>query len=183
MKLLLKQESVEIPQTCTASIQNKKLTISSPTATRNLDLSHFNLTIEVEQSRITVSLWNGSSREQSKVNTCASIIKNAINGVLYGYNYTLKAASIHFPIAMEVHEEGRMVMVKNFLGEKNVRKFAMKGEVKARLGEEKDTLVLEGVSIEDVSQCAGDIVRDCRVKNYDCRVFLDGIYVMKKGFA
>lgn len=183
MKLLCKQETVAIPEGCTVQLNNKTLTIKGNNNTRVLDLSHFTLTIQINDNNITVSLWNGSSREQSKVNTCASIIKNAINGVIFGYSYILKAASIHFPIALEVHENGKLVVVKNFLGEKNVRKYQVKGNAVAKLGEEKDTLVIEGCCLEDVSQFAGNIVRDCRVKNYDCRVFLDGIYVMKKGFA
>ncbi|KAM0674416.1 60S ribosomal protein L9 [Gurleya vavrai] len=183
MKLLLKQETVQIPENVQITLTKKHITISCDKVKRSIDLAHLNLTIEIKENEILISLWNGSSREQSKVNTCASIIKNAINGVLYGFNYTLKAASVHFPIAMEVHDGGKTVFVKNFLGEKNVRKYQMRGEVMAKLGEEKDTLVLEGNSIEDVSQCAGLIVDDCRVRKYDNRVFLDGIYVMKKGLA
>jgi large subunit ribosomal protein L9e len=33
----------------------------------------------------------------------------------------------------------------------------------------KDELVLEGISIEDVSQCAADIKNSCNVKNKDIR--------------
>ncbi|KAM0677646.1 60S ribosomal protein L9 [Binucleata daphniae] len=181
MKLLLKQETIAIPEECTTELKNKKLTIKANNKTRILDLSHFTLTIQLSKENITVSLWNGNSKEQSKVNTCASIIKNAINGVMFGYSYILKAASIHFPIALEVHENGKTVLVKNFLGEKNIRKYQVNGDAIAKLGEEKDTLVIEGICLEDVSQFAGKIVQDCRVKNYDPRVFLDGVYVMKKG--
>lgn len=180
MTLLLKQEIITIPEGCQVEISNKTLKITGKKYTRILDLSHFNVTILKEEDLIKICLWNGTSREQSKVNTCASIIKNAMDGCMKGYSFLLKAASIHFPISVEL--EKKTVVVKNFLGEKNSRVFKLQGEdTYVEQGEEKDLFYIKGCSLEDVSQSAANITNNCRVKNYDRRVFLDGIYVVKKG--
>ncbi len=97
-----------------------------------------------------------------------------------GYSFLLKAASIHFPISIEL--EKRAVFIKNFLGEKDTRVFKLQGEeTYVEQGEDKDLFFIKGCSLEDVSQSAANITNSFRVKNYDRRVFLDEIYVVKKG--
>ncbi|EJW01975.1 hypothetical protein EDEG_00321 [Edhazardia aedis USNM 41457] len=183
MRLLLKEETVPIPENCQVSIQNKIIKIKSPKYSRRLDLKHLNLTIEKREEHVAIKLWNGVRKERAKVTTCASIIRNALNGCDKGFVYTLKAASVHFPIGVEIEDEGKTVVIKNFLGEQNIRKYRMTGQCFAKLGEEKNTIVLQGSSIEDVSQSAASLITNCRVKRFDTRKFLDGIYITKKGFA
>jgi len=45
----------------------------------------------------------------------------------------------------------------------------------------KDQLIIEGISIDDVSQSAANIHRICAARNKDIRKFLDGVYVSEKG--
>lgn len=45
---------------------------------------------------------------------------------------------------------------------------------------QKDELILEGNSIEDVSRSAALIQQSTTVKNKDIRKFLDGLYVSEK---
>lgn len=58
----------------------------------------------------------------------------------------------------------------NFVGEKRVRKVAMRPGVEVEVSKaQKDELILSGISVEDVSQCAADIQQSCRVRNKDIR--------------
>ena len=58
----------------------------------------------------------------------------------------------------------------NFLGEKIVRRVAMRQGVEVEISKnQKDELQLYGNSLEDVSQSAADIQQICRVKNKDIR--------------
>lgn len=181
MTLLHKFESVPIPLNCQIATANNIITITGTKYTRTLNLSHLNLTFLVTPTEITINLWNGNSKEQSKVKTCASIIKNAINGCMHGYRYIVKAASIHFPMSIDIEEDGKLILVKNFLGEKAVRRFFISNDVCARHGDAKDVVVFEGKSIEDVSQCVGTLINGCRERKRDNRVLLDGFYILKKG--
>lgn len=72
--------------------------------------------------------------------------------------------------------------IRNFLGEKIVRRVIMQNgvEVEATKGV-KDQIELTGNSLEAVSQSAADIQQICRVRNKDIRKFLDGLYVSERG--
>lgn len=72
--------------------------------------------------------------------------------------------------------------VRNFLGEKIVRRIVMQPGVDIEASKNvKDELQVSGNSLEAVSQSAADIQQICRVRNKDIRKFLDGIYVSERG--
>jgi large subunit ribosomal protein L9e len=75
-----------------------------------------------------------------------------------------------------------LIEIRNFLGEKIVRRVTMQNgvEVEATKGV-KDQIELTGNSLEAVSQSAADIQQICRVRNKDIRKFLDGLYVSERG--
>nr|CBH28879.1 60S RIBOSOMAL PROTEIN L9 [Anncaliia algerae] len=181
MKRLLVEELVTIPEGCIVDISKKVITITGSKATIVKDMSHFILYFDLHENSIRIRLWNGVSRERNKLITAASILKNAINGCMIGYSYTLKVVNKHFPMNLEIAKGGKEVVVKNFLGQKAVRRFKMHGQSVASLGEDKDYLIIQGPSIEEVSQSAGSIQENCQVKKFDSRTFLDGIYFVKKG--
>ena len=59
----------------------------------------------------------------------------------------------HFPINVNVADAGKTLEIRNFLGEKIVRRVGMLGDVKvARSTGVKDELVLEGSDVIAVSQ-------------------------------
>ena len=75
-----------------------------------------------------------------------------------------------------------MVEIRNFLGEKYIRRVRMRAGVGCALSTtQKDELVLEGNDVELVSNSAALIQQATTVKNKDIRKFLDGIYVSEKG--
>ena len=79
-------------------------------------------------------------------------------------------------------QEALLIITRNFLGEKIVRRVTMQPgvDVEASKGV-KDQIELTGNSLEGVSQSAADIQQICRVRNKDIRKFLDGLYVSEKG--
>jgi len=100
----------------------------------------------------------------------------------------------HFPINVNVVDDGKVVEIRNFLGEKYVRRVALHEGVTVTISTNvKDELVLEGESLDNVSQSAASIQQICNVRNKEyipfpshlsnssIRKFLDGIYVSEKG--
>jgi large subunit ribosomal protein L9e len=74
------------------------------------------------------------------------------------------------------------VEIRNFLGEKIVRKIKMLPGVKCGVVQgAKDEIEVFGNDIENVSQSAALIQQSTRVRNKDIRKFLDGIYVSARG--
>ena len=67
----------------------------------------------------------------------------------------MKAVYAHFPINITVSENGTMVDVRNFLGEKYVRHVRMRPGVICTNSTVKDEIILEGNDIELVSNSGG----------------------------
>merc|ERR1712051_1141980 len=135
-----------------------------------------------DKKTIRVEKWFGKRKELAAVRTVCSIIQNAITGVMRGYKYKMRAVYAHFPINCAISEGGSLVEVRNFLGEKFVRKVRMHEGVKCENSkEQKDELIISGNSVEAVSQSAALIQQSTTVKNKDIRKFLDGLYVSERG--
>ena len=64
----------------------------------------------------------------------------------------MRSVYAHFPINCNIPEGGAQIEIRNFLGEKFVRRVAMKDGVEVRAsGKQKDELILDGNDIENVS--------------------------------
>ena len=88
----------------------------------------------------------------------------------------------HFPINVNIADGGKAVEIRNFLGERIIRRVRMlPGVTVENSTAQKDELLLVGNDIENVSQSAASIKGSTNVKNKDIRKFLDGIYVSEKG--
>lgn len=105
-----------------------------------------------------------------------------ITGVTLGFRYKMRFVYAHFPINVSINDDGKNVEIRNFLGEKLVRKVDMLDGVKIAVSTaQKDEVVIEGNDLDNVSQSAASIQQSTLVKNKDIRKFLDGLYVSEKG--
>jgi large subunit ribosomal protein L9e len=102
-------------------------------------------------------------------------------GVTKGFQYKMRAVHAHFPINCVISEKDTLVEIRNFLGEKHIRRVRMQDGVTVKnSAKQKDELILEGNDIEKVSLSAALIQQSTTVKNKDIRKFLDGLYVSEK---
>ena len=98
-----------------------------------------------------------------------------------GYRFKVRCAYAHFPINVSV--DGQNIEVRNFLGEKRVRRQVVPNSVSVSQTDPakvKDEIVFDGNDLEQVSREAALLHQMCLVKNKDIRKFLDGIYVQTK---
>ena len=94
--------------------------------------------------------WFGKRKELAAVRTVCSHITNLINGVTYGYKYKMRSVYAHFPINCAITEGGSLVEVRNFLGEKFIRRVRMHDGVKCENSkEQKDELIITGKTGSD----------------------------------
>mmetsp|Transcript_20065 Transcript_20065/g.41777 ORF Transcript_20065/g.41777 Transcript_20065/m.41777 type:complete len:145 (-) Transcript_20065:1078-1512(-) len=129
---------------------------------------------------IRVDLWFANRKELACVRTVCSHIDNMIVGVTQGFLYKMRFVYSHFPINVTLN--GNTVEIRNFLGEKRVRKIELLPGVKyVRSADVKDQIELSGNDIALVSLTAAQIQQATNVRNKDLRKFLDGIYVSEKG--
>lgn len=98
-----------------------------------------------------------------------------------GFTYKVRYAYNHFPINVTLAKDS-VVEVRNFLGERNLRKVKMHDGVTVTKSDNvKDELVVVGNDIEKVAGSAALLHESCLVRNKDIRKFLDGIYVSERG--
>jgi large subunit ribosomal protein L9e len=182
MKFHQVTKTVTIPEGCTVSVKARQVEVKGPRGTLKRDFRHQNVEMELSEDKKTITLtkWLGKKNEISALQTFASHIENMITGVTRGYRYKMRFVYAHFPINVTI--DGQTVEVRNFLGEKRVRRVKMLGDTKVTQTKTvKDEIVLEGNSVEAVAQSAADIHKSCTVFNKDLRKFLDGIYVSEGG--
>lgn len=183
MKQILANQTVKIPEGITVSVKNRKVTVKGPRGTLIRCFNKAQLEMKmIGKKRLLVQKWFGIRKELATVRTICSHIENMIVGVTRGFQYKMRSVYAHFPINVTTSEGNRLVEIRNFLGEKIIRRVRMQEGVSCvNSAALKDELIIEGNDIEAVSRSAALIQQSTMVKNKDIRKFLDGIYVSEKG--
>ncbi|OUM52187.1 hypothetical protein BVG19_g1352 [[Candida] boidinii] len=184
MKYVQSTESLAIPEGVTLNIKARIVKVVGPRGELSKNLRHIDVTFKKVNDRLVkITVHNGDRKHVAALRTVKSLIANMIKGVTLGFKYKMRFVYAHFPINVNVIEkEGeKYVEIRNFLGDKKVRNVKIFPGVTASLSAaQKDELIVEGNSLENVSQTCADVQQICRVRNKDIRKFLDGIYVSEK---
>lgn len=185
MKFIETEQTLDVPEGVTLEIKARSIKVTGPRGVLHKDLKHINVTFKkVNNKQIKIIVHHGDRKHVAALRTVKSLVSNLITGVTKGYQYKMRYVYAHFPINVNViEEEGKkFVEIRNFLGEKRVRKVPItEGVEMAASANTKDELTVTGNSLEDVSQNCAAINQACLVRNKDIRKFLDGIYVSEKG--
>ncbi|KAB0799694.1 hypothetical protein PPYR_07574 [Photinus pyralis] len=182
MKQIVTNQSVKIPSNLTVTAKNRNVTVKGPRGTLKRSFKHLSVDIRmVNPRKLLVEKWFGKRKELAAVRTVCSHVENMIKGVIKGYQYKMRAVYAHFPINCTSSEGDSVLEIRNFLGEKYIRRVKMSPGVTVKNSQkQKDELIIEGNSLEDVSRSAALIQQSTTVKNKDIRKFLDGLYVSEK---
>ncbi|KAJ1564631.1 60S ribosomal protein L9, partial [Nowakowskiella sp. JEL0078] len=183
MKTISTDSDIKIPDGVNLSFKARSVTVKGPRGTLKKEFKHVNIEIlRVDPSTIRVRVWHGGRKHLACIRTVCSHIENMIKGVTKGFEYKMRFVYAHFPINVNIGDDNKLVEIRNFLGEKVVRRVPMlDGVTVTQSKDQKDELVLIGNDIQNVSQSAASIQQSVAVKNKDIRKFLDGIYVSAKG--
>lgn len=166
------------------TLNNRTVTVKGPRGTlvRNFNHLPIQMTLSKDKRSVNVEMWFGNKKLLANLRTVTTHINNMQTGVIKGYRYKMRFVAAHFPINANIVPGGKEIEIRNFLGEKLVRKVpARSGVVITRSAAVKDEIILEGNDVEMVSLTCADIHQSVLVKNKDIRKFLDGIYVSEKG--
>ncbi|KAI0379750.1 60S ribosomal protein L9 [Hypomontagnella monticulosa] len=187
MRYIHSLETLEIPEGVKVQIKSRNVTVEGPRGKLSKDLSHIAVNFSrPKKNVIGIEIHHGSRKDVATLRTVRTLINNLIIGVTKGFKYKMRYVYAHFPINVNIEKNNETdsyeVEIRNFIGEKLVRKVLMRPGVDVQISTaQKDELLLSGNSLEDVSQSAADIQQICRVRNKDIRKFLDGMYVSEKG--
>ena len=169
---------VEIPDKIQVLKENNTIIIKGKFGLVKKDFTRLPATIIVEdQKKIIIRPYGKRKKDHAITNTARSVIAAMIKGAEIGFTYKLKTVFAHFPIAIKV--KGKEVHIENFYGERSARVSRVVGEgtIVKVVG---DDVLVQGPSLEDVSQTAANIEASTKVKGKDHRVFLDGLYIYSR---
>ncbi|KAF1356919.1 60S ribosomal protein L9 [Delphinella strobiligena] len=180
------EETLPIPEGVKVSIKTRQVVVEGPRGTLKKDLSHVAVSFSTPKPDVlAITMHHGARKNLATLRTVRTIINNMVIGVTKGFKYKMRYVYAHFPINVNLDKNNETglweVEIRNFLGEKIVRKVVMQDGVDVEASKaQKDELLLTGNDLEKVSQSAADIQQICRVRNKDIRKFLDGLYVSEK---
>ncbi|CAH1369901.1 hypothetical protein MTP99_011393 [Tenebrio molitor] len=182
MKQIVTNQTVKIPEGITVHAKSRLITVKGPRGVLKRSFKHLAVDINmVNPKLLKVEKWFGRKKELAAVRTVCSHVENMLKGVTKGYQYKMRAVYAHFPINCVTTENDSVIEIRNFLGEKYIRRVKMAPGVTVKnSAKQKDELIIEGNSLEDVSRSAALIQQSTTVKNKDIRMFLDGLYVSEK---
>eukprot|EP00567_Pseudictyota_dubia_P010138 CAMPEP_0197432972 /NCGR_PEP_ID=MMETSP1175-20131217/930_1 /TAXON_ID=1003142 /ORGANISM="Triceratium dubium, Strain CCMP147" /LENGTH=187 /DNA_ID=CAMNT_0042961199 /DNA_START=64 /DNA_END=627 /DNA_ORIENTATION=- len=181
MKTVLASRTIEIPDGVEFEVTARKVTIKGPRGTLTREFKHIDMDLrKVGKKFVRVDIWFANRKQLACVRTICSHIENMFVGVTQGFCYKMRFVYSHFPINVSLN--GKTVEIRNFLGEKRVRKVELCDGVQyVRTADVKDQIELSGNDIAMVSLTAARIQQCTNTTNKDLRKFLDGIYVSEKG--
>lgn len=184
MKVLLKANTLPIPEGITVDIKARVVTVKGSRGTLKRSFKHMpiDLSFTEDKTAIRMERWFTSGKANASIRTCTSHITNMFIGVTKGFKYKMRFVYAHFPINVAITNKDTRVEIRNFLGEKVIRIVDALGDVTVKRSTDvKDEIVLSGTDIDAVSRTAARVQNICAVKRKDIRKFLDGIYVSHKG--
>jgi large subunit ribosomal protein L6 len=176
MRAVEVSRTIQIAEDVEITIEGRKVTVKGQKGTLTRDFRHAPVSMEVVGK--TVRIWAEWPRkkEAALAGTICSHIQNMITGVSKGFTYKLKIVFSHFPISAKVRDN--TVLIENFTGERNPRKAKIVGNARVKI--QSEDIIVQDLSLENVSQTAANIEQATKVKRKDPRVFLDGIYVYEQ---
>merc|ERR1712105_350687 len=129
MKTIITSQAVVIPAGIHVSVKNRIVQIRGPRGTlkRSFRDMQINMTSQKKptgDTEVKVDKWFGTRKQVAAVRTVCSHINNMVKGVTKGYQY-MRAVYAHFPINCVISNSNTTVEVRNFLGEKYIRKVQM----------------------------------------------------------
>lgn len=188
MKTLFSTRDVIVPEGVTMTIKSRVITATGPLGTIVREFKDMSVDIQPKekdgQKVLQVDVWFGSRESVAALRTTTSNIENMITGVTVGFKYIMRCVYAHFPINVSStkSDKGEVVEVRNFLGDKRVRKIQLlEGVSYKKTADVKDQIEISGIDITKVSLSCALIRQACNVRKKDLRKFLDGIFVSEKG--
>jgi large subunit ribosomal protein L6 len=169
---------VAIPAGVTVRTHGTTLSVKGPLGELHRDYPAEALRVEVKGSvaKLTLRIPPNRKRAKALLNTWERHLGNFLAGTTRGFEARLKSVAAHFPMKLSV-KDGEL-LIENFLGEKHPRSAPILPGVTAQV--EGEFVVLRGSDIEQVGQCAATIERATHIRDYDPRVFQDGIYIVDR---
>jgi large subunit ribosomal protein L6 len=169
--------TVPLPKGVTVTIGRRTITAKGPLGTITRPFPNDVLAYAAAEggASLTLQIPPNRKKAQALLHAWERHLTNLGVGVTKGFEAKMKVVAAHFP--MKVQAKDGEVVIENFLGEKYPRTAKLLPGVTATV--DGDFVILSGHDVEVVGQSAANVERTTRIRDYDPRVFQDGIYLVE----
>jgi large subunit ribosomal protein L9e len=159
--------------------------VVGPRGELSLNMRKFNRLCDIKTvsggKKVRVDIWHATRKELACLRSLSAKIENMIIGTTKGFLYKMRFVYNHFPINSGIESAGKVLTIRNFLGEKRMRTINMlDGVTIVKSKDVKDEVQISGNDVDKVSLSASQIYDSCKVRNKDIRKFLDGVYISER---
>jgi len=166
-----------IPENVKVEFHDNVLSVDGKLGKLKKNITKIPVGLSIQDKKVLIRPLGKRKKDLAMINTTKSIIVNMITGVEKGFTYKLKIVSAHFPMSVKL--KGDKVNIENYFGERSARTSQVVGDT-TKVTVAGEDVIVQGPSLEDVSQTAANIELSTNMKRKDHRVFLDGVYVYSK---
>jgi len=174
------EEKVKIPEGIEVEIDKFKVKVKGKLGETERDFYNRGvaniLKFEKLDGEIKIIIEKGGAKGKALMGTIRKHLLNLFKGVSEGFEYKLKVIYTHFPISVEFKDNE--FIVKNFLGQKDVKKIKIPKDVEIDIS--KDEIKVFGINKELAGQVAANLERLTKLTKRDRRKFQDGIFIFEK---
>ena len=170
--------AIPVPKTVRFVVHPGRLEVEGPLgrAARPFPSEALELTQSAGSIRLLLKQPAHRKRSRALLHTWQAHVRNLAGGLTQGVEARMKVVADHFP--MKVQAKGEALVIENFLGEKQSRVATLCAGTQATV--EGDIVILSGNDIEQVGQSVANVERTTHIRDYDPRVFQDGIYLIDR---
>ena len=179
---IVEKRTIEIPKGVKVELLSEnhiKVSKGKNAIDRKFERVTAQIAIDQKNNKVEIFDYFVKRKNKAVVGTIAAHIINMIRGVQTPFVYKLKIIYSHFPITVKV--VGKQFEYTGMYGMKGKRYTPILGDdTKAKV--EGDTITVEGIDLEKVSQTAARLEQSTRLRGKyakDVRIFQDGIYVFE----
>jgi large subunit ribosomal protein L9e len=114
MKFISAEQELEIPEGVEVDVKARHVVVKGKLGTLKKAFKHVPIEITKEKSSKTnkpilkFRIWLQKKKRNATIGTIRSTIRNMITGVQVGYKFKMVLAYSHFPIVVNVIENGRV---------------------------------------------------------------------------
>lgn len=169
--------TLELPKGVRLRVDGNSLVADGPLGSARRPFPSDAVEVAVQGGTVTLTLKIPPHRRESRslLHTWEAHVRNLAGGLTRGVEARMKIVAAHFP--MKVAVKGEELVIENFLGEKFPRTAPLRPGTKAAV--DGEFVILSGNDVEQVGQSAANIERATHIRDYDPRVFQDGIYLVE----
>ena len=168
---------IDIPVNVKVRMEGNTFIVDGKLGTLRKDITRLPIAVDLKDKKLVIKPPGTRKKDLAMTNTAKSIIQSMIKGVETGFTYKLKVVYAHFPISVKT--KGKEIHVENYFGERAPRVSHVVGDT-TKVNVMGEDVIVQGPSLEEVSQTAANIEFSTKLKGKDQRVFLDGLYIYSR---